>query len=46
MRRGSARSGNKPIAASRLRSVVIAIFAEHSTPFLRRTIILMSSDCA
>jgi hypothetical protein len=44
MRRSSARSGNKPIAASRLRSVVIAIFAKHSTLFLRRTIILTSSN--
>jgi hypothetical protein len=43
MRRVSARSGNKPIAASRMRSVVIAIFAEHSTPLLRRTIIVTSS---
>jgi sulfonate transport system substrate-binding protein len=39
MRRGRSRSGNKPIVAGQVSSVVIAIFAEHSTPLQSSTII-------
>jgi hypothetical protein len=39
MRRGKSCFGNKPIAENRLGSVVIAIFAEHSTLFQSSTII-------
>jgi sulfonate transport system substrate-binding protein len=36
--------GNKPIAANPLRSIVIVIFAEHSTRLSSRTILLASND--
>jgi sulfonate transport system substrate-binding protein len=36
--------GNKPIAANPLRSIVIVIFAEHSTRLSSRTILLTSND--
>lgn len=36
--------GNKPIAANPLRSIVIVIFAEHSTRQSSRTILLTSND--
>jgi hypothetical protein len=39
MRRGRAQFGNKPIAADPPESVVIAFFAEHSTPLLVITIL-------
>jgi hypothetical protein len=39
MRRGRTRSCNKSIVVARRRSALIAIFAEHSTPHSRRTII-------
>jgi hypothetical protein len=39
MRRCQTCSGNKRIAARHLGSAVIAIFAEHSTPFESNTII-------
>jgi hypothetical protein len=39
MRRGGSISGNKPVASSQAHSVVIAIFAEHST--LVRSIIII-----
>jgi hypothetical protein len=42
MRRGRSRSGNKRIVASRVSSVVIAIFAEHSTLLKSHTILLTS----
>jgi hypothetical protein len=38
--------GNKPIAAKRLRSAVIAIFAQHSTPRGSSTIIPPPNDRA
>src|SRR5258708_17576151 len=46
MRRGGSRFGNKPIAAAPPSSVVIAIFAEHSTLISRSTIILTPNDRA
>jgi hypothetical protein len=46
MRHGRSRSGNKRIAALRLGSALIAIFAEHSTPFTLSTIILTWHDRA
>jgi hypothetical protein len=40
MRRRQSRFGNKPIAENRPDSVVIAIFAQHSTRLQSATIIL------
>jgi len=40
MRRGPSCFGNKPIAENRPGSIVIAIFAEHSTRLQSATIIL------
>jgi hypothetical protein len=44
MSRGRSGFGNKPIAAKRLRSAVIAIFARHSTRRGSSTIILTPRD--
>jgi hypothetical protein len=44
MRRGRTSSCNKSIVAALRRSALIAIFAEHSTPHSRRTIISSSND--
>jgi sulfonate transport system permease protein len=46
MRRGRAQFGNKPVAADPPESVVIAFFAEHSTPLLVITISMASIDRA
>jgi hypothetical protein len=46
MHRGRTSSCNKSIVAAQRRSALIAIFAEHSTPHSRRTIIPSSSDRA
>jgi len=46
MGRGLSRFGNKPIAATRRDSIVIAIFLGHSTPFADNTIIVPSHDRA
>jgi hypothetical protein len=46
MRRGRSQFGNKYLATYPPESVVIAFFAEHSTPLLSITIISTSDDRA